>query len=101
MSNTIELRSDNAPNGWGGYRWETTESVVAVPYEEALQLIRIPHAGYHAVDAYDSRPKRTTKKPKATEPEVVPDFVAGEMVGGGRLETALDLVSAKGSIGKG
>lgn len=56
MSDKVQLTSSGAPNGIDEYHWEHTDSVVAVPQEVAVQLLRIPGGGYAVVEAYKALP---------------------------------------------
>lgn len=99
MSDKIHVQSLNAPNGWSTYTWETTESVIAMPEQEALQLLRIPHSGFFQAEDYDARPKAKVSKAsakKAAASPPAPEYVVVEKEPTAGLGTALDLVTPKG-----
>ena len=97
----VHLLSAGAPNGVGEYHWETPESVVAVPEDIALPLLRISGGGFTVAEKYEALPKKQVTKVdnavKATKPEPTPEFVAGNADEANQLGTALTMVSPKGT----
>lgn len=105
MSETkIHLISAYAPNGVGEYRWETPESVQAVPEDLALSLLRIRGAGFSVAEPYEAlptkRPGRPKKEPVTPEANTTPEpeVAAGPVEN--QLGNALDLISPKGTSGR-
>jgi hypothetical protein len=105
VSDTIHLQSDGAPNGIGEHWWSDTEAVIAVPYKLALDLLHIPHGGFHQAEPYKALPskpvvKTTPEAPKVAGGKSLVDQLTVSPVqqdDSPPLEAALDLVSPKGT----
>lgn len=79
MSYNVLLTSAGAPNGIGEYWWEHPDTVVSVPDDLALQLLKIPAGGYAQVDGdYKALPERPAQVAPVAAPKSLVDSLVGD-----------------------